>query len=167
MVIDFEKKLQEALDLIEKREYHQIEVHTLEKKRVDETISVYGNAKWKIVDLLNQNYSKILTKEFDLYNWLIYKEDDEVAYFLNEAGSNTLNYSQFGAPSKFHLWIGENGFIIGIEQKGLGFNAVKINSERLKENQGAAFEFFRNCKNKIFFDNPTESRTVFMLWHKD
>lgn len=167
MVIDFEKSLQWALDSIEKQEYHELEIHPLEKMRDDEIISIYGSAKWKIVDLLNQNYSTVLNTEFDLYNWLVYQENDEVAYFLNEAGSNALNYSQFGAPSKFHLWMGKSGFIIGIEQKGSGFNALKTNSERLKENQGAAFEFFRKCKNKIFFDNPLEAKTVFMLWRRD
>ena len=112
--------------------------------------------------MLNQKYSRLLENGFDLYNWLNYQNKDEVAYFLNEAGSNALNYSQFKAPSKFHLWFGKKGFIIGIEQKGQGFNASKVDSERLKDNQGAAFDFFRNCKSKIFFDNDQDAKIVYM-----
>src|SRR3989344_9536922 len=162
MVIDFTKKLKKALEQIEEQEYHELLVHDLQQRRDDTVISVYGENKWKIVDLLNQKYSRLLENGFDLYNWLNYQNKDEVAYFLNEAGSNALNYSQFKAPSKFHLWFGKKGFIIGIEQKGQGFNASKVDSERLKDNQGAAFEFFRNCKSKIFFDNDQDAKIVYM-----
>ena len=84
---------------------------------------------------------------------------------MNEAGSNTLNHSQFKAPSHFHLWMGKKGFVIGIEQQGKGFNAQKINQEKIKEGEGAAFEFFRKCKGTIFFDEPKKARVVYLeVW---
>jgi len=62
------------------------------------------------------------------------------------------------------LWLGEKGFIIGIEQKGKGFHAEHINKNKIKENKGAAFEFFRNCQNNIFFDNK-ENTTMILMQH--
>ncbi len=152
------KTLPEALKEIEHTNYYKLPVHELAQKRINKTISRYGNAKWKIVDILNEKFKT----NFDLYNWLLFNEQDEVAYFLNEAGSNALSYSKYKAPSAFHLWLGEKGFVIGVEQQGKGFNAEKINREGLKENEGAAFAFFRKCRSVIFFDNPKDARIVLM-----
>ena len=127
----------------------------------DEIIGKYGETKWAIIDLLNEKYGAILFNKFDLYNWLEKNKDDEVAYFLNEAGSNSLNYSQFLTPSRFHLWLGKKGFVIGIEKKGKGFNAVKVDEEKLKENKGGAFGFFRECRNLVFFDDAEDARIVY------
>lgn len=163
MVISFDHQLAKALHNIQcTGEQTTIPIHPHQKKRTKETITQYGNAKWAIVDLLNQRYSTILNTEFNLYHWLHYNEHDEVAYFLNEAGSNALNHSQFKAPSHFHLWMGRKGFVIGIEQQGEGFNAVKINEKKKKENEGAAFEFFRNCKSTIFFDDSSNARIIYV-----
>ena len=164
MALHFTKTLQEALEEIEFKENHQFVIHDKEEERIDHdnVISVYGEAKWKIVDLLNQQYSTILKDKFDLYNWLNKNKDDEVSYFLNEVGSNSLAHSQFKAPYKFHLWLGAKGFIIGIEQKGEGFNAELVNINRIKENEGAAFEFFRSSKSEIFFDDIENAKMVYL-----
>ena len=166
MAIHFSKTLQEALENIEFSAYHELPVYDAEEVRThlisDSMIEQYGNAKWAVVDILNEKYGAILFNKFDLYNWLEKNKDDEVAYFLNEAGSNSLNYSEYLAPSTFHLWLGKKGFVIGIEQKGKGFNAVKINEEKLKENQGGAFAFFRECKGIVFFDDAEEARVVYL-----
>ena len=102
------------------------------------------------------------SSKFDLYNWLEFNSKDEVAYFLNEAGSNCLTYSDHKTPHKFHLWLGSKGFIIGIEQLGTGFNASEINEKKIKDNEGAAFEFFRNCQSEIFFDDSQKAKIVYM-----
>lgn len=166
MVIHFNKTLTEALENIKVTKHHTITIHESETVRTvqtsDDIISRYGKAKWKIIDLLNEHYRQKLNIKFDLYNWLHKNKDDEVAYFLSEAGSNCLNYATFKAPSQFHLLLGEKGFIIGIEQKGDGFPARTIDQQRLKENDGAAFAFFRTCNNSIFFNHPDKTTIVYM-----
>ena len=166
MVLSFQKTLSASLKTIQLQHHKEFLVHQQEIKRTpalsDELIALYGTHKWAVVDLLNQEYSTVLSSPFDLSNWLHYKNHDEVAYFLNEAGSNVLSYSEFLAPYKFHLWLGKKGFIIGIEQKGKGFNAEEVNEKRMKDNEGAAFKFYRNCKSTVFFDDPKEARVVFM-----
>ncbi len=166
MVLHFTKNLPEALEHIGySGEGYELPVYSVEEVRShlisDEVISKYGSSKWAIVDMLNEKYGALLFNKFDLYNWLDKNKDDEVAYFLNEAGSNSLNYSEFLAPWKFHLWLGKKGFVIGIEQKGKGFNAAKVNDEKIKEHQGGAFAFFRDCKGIVFFDNSEEAKIVF------
>ena len=166
MVISFHKNISASLKSIHLQQHQEFLVHSQESKRThltsDDLIALYGNHKWAVVDILNREYRHLLETPFDLYHWLNYKEHDEVAYFLNEAGSNALSHSEFLVPYKFHLWLGKKGFIIGIEQKGKSFNAEKVNQKRIKDNEGAAFEFYRNCKSTVFFDNPQEARIVFM-----
>lgn len=167
MVLNFNKTLAQALQEIAfQEEHYQYPVHQTEIVRTEnpncEIIDKYGKAKWALVDLLNQKYSTVLKDKIDLYNWLNYNEQDEVSYFLNEAGSNCLNYAQFKAPYKFHLWLGEKGFIVAIEQKGQSFNALEVAEKNIKENEGAAFHFFKKCKSEIFFDNSEETNIVFM-----
>ena len=154
MVIKLDTDLNEELEKIGFNEYNKIIINPEE----------YAESKWQIVEIINQNYSKVLKNKFDLYNWLYHNKNDEVAYFLNEAGSNALNYSEFKMPAKFHLWLGYKGFIIGIEQQGRGFNAAKIDQEKIRENEGAAFQFYRNCKSIVFFDNPKEARIVYLVY---
>ena len=166
MTLDFVKTIQQALTAIGFSGYYELPVYEAEELRSyiisDEVIEKYGQAKWAVVDILNEKWGVLLFNKFDLHNWLEKNQEDEVAYFLNEAGSNSLNYSEYLAPSKFHLWLGKNGFVIGIEQKGKGFNAVKVNEEKIKENKGGAFKFFRECKGVIFFDNAERARMVYL-----
>ncbi|MEK6809867.1 MAG: hypothetical protein AABY40_04275 [Nanoarchaeota archaeon] len=166
MAIDFVKTIPQALAAIVFFGYYELPVYEAEELRdyvvSDAVIEKYGNAKWAIIDLLNEKYGALLFNKYDLYHWLDKDKDDEVAYFLNEAGSNSLNYSQFLAPYRFHLWLGKRGFVIGIEQKGRGFDAVKVNEEKIQENQGGAFRFFRECKNVVFFDDAGEARIVYL-----
>jgi len=169
MVLDFEKNLSEALKEIDFIDNHQeIVIHDKEEQRELFSscglIEKYGRAKWQVVDLVNEQFSAVLKDKFDLYNWLNHREEDELAYFLNEAGSNCLNYAEFKVPWRMHLWLGKKGFVVGMEQKGHGFNASAVDEKRLKENEGAAFEFFRNCRSQIFFDDAREARMVLMEW---
>lgn len=170
MVLDFGRNITRALEEIGcTGECQELIIHPAEEKRTEEVVPVYGRAKWKIVDALNERYHSVIPGnlikgKFDLYHWLYYQEEDELAYFLNEAGSNTLNYSEFKAPYRFLLWLGEKGFVIGIEQKGKGFPAEEIDRQGRKENEGAAFDFFRRCRSRIFFDDVKEARIVFMEW---
>ena len=165
MTLHFSKTLQEALASIDFSDYHEFPVYEAEEVRThiisDSVIERYGQAKWTIVDLLNEKYGTIMFHKFDLYNWLEKNKDDEVAYFLNEAGSNSLNYSQYLTPWRFHLWLGKKGFVIGIEQKGKGFDAIKVNDEKIQEHQGGAFTFFRGCKGEVFFDNAEDAKIVY------
>ncbi len=163
MVLNFTQTLSLALQTIEfTGEQSSFPLLSQQKSKPEDITTHYGQAKWAIVDMLNKEYSTILNTEFNLYHWLHYNEHDEVAYFLNEAGSNALNHSEFKAPSHFHLWMGKKGFVIGIEQQGKGFNAQKIDKEKIKEGAGAAFEFFRTCKGIIFFDEPKKARVVYL-----
>ncbi len=162
MVISFQFDLKKALKSINLTEEKKTIV--IEKRRDEaEFIECYGKAKWAIVDLLNEQYAKLFNSPIDLYNWLNYNESDEVAYFLNEAGSNTLNYAELKKPSAVHLWWGKKGFVIGIEQEGRGFDAARIDLLRLRENEGAGFEFFRKCKGTVFFDDVKEAKIIYFM----
>ncbi len=165
MVLHFQKTLKEALQEISFREYqefksyHGFVIHDKEEaaRHNNEFISKYGDAKWAIVDMLNKKFAN----NFDLINWLHYNENDELAYFLNEAGSNSLSHSEFKAPYKFHLWTGNEGFVVGIEQKGKGFDAQEVNEKFIMDNEGAAFDFFRRCRGQVFFDNCCDARVIY------
>jgi hypothetical protein len=163
MALDFRRTFLEALSAIKFKKHEEFLVHGEEREVLDhsEIIYAYGDSKWKVVDLVNNHYSEVLGKKFDLYNWLHYNEEDELAYFLSEGGSNCLNHSQFKAPHKFHVWLGEKGFIVGIEQLGRGFPAELVHKKKMYKNEGAAFEFFDKCQNKIFFDDPHDAKMVF------
>ncbi|PIN76737.1 hypothetical protein COV17_01290 [Candidatus Woesearchaeota archaeon CG10_big_fil_rev_8_21_14_0_10_36_11] len=167
MTLNFTETLPDALRSIRHTgEYYEFIVHEKEMPLQDPMLNMmitqYGNSKWNVVDLLNAQYSTVLPEKFDLYNWLHYNDNDEVAYFLNEVGSNTLTHSEFKAPHAFRIWLGTNGFIIGVQQNGKGFNAKEVDEKQIKSNEGAAFTFFRNCRSTIFFDNVQETRIVFM-----
>lgn len=172
MVIDFSRELHEALQEIrctgKKHAFNvlfnvQSESNVPGQANYDEIIQDYGKAKWRVIDLLNEEYASRLPFKLDLHNWINFDEGDEVAYFLNEAGSNCLNYSEFKSPRAFHAWLGSKGFIIGIEQDGKGFDARAVNELKIKQNEGAAFVFFRRCRGTVFFDNATEARVVYFM----
>lgn len=162
MTLHFTRTLQEALRQIDFIEKVEFPIHMTDVSRVyaenDAILEKYGLTKWTIVGILNELYAE----KFDLTHWIERNKDDEVAYFLNEVGSNALNHAEFKAPAAFHLWMGTKGFVIGIEQKGQAFNASLINEMKLRTNEGRAFEFFRDCKSKIFFDNAEKARVVYL-----
>ncbi len=163
MTIQWQQTLRKAIEEIqleeEKEWFVADELRTLENG--DELIEKYGKAKWAVVDYLNERY-KGRIKKIDLHHWIEFDKSDEVAYFLNEAGSNCLNYAEYKIPYAFRVWSGKKGFVIGVIQKGKSFDAFEIDSKRIKENEGAAFTFFRECKNVVFFDNPSEARVVYL-----
>ena len=158
MVLNFNKTLQEALETIK---FQDTKEHIKFIVPQENHIEEYGKIKWAITDSLNERYSQVLREPFDLYNWLHYNEKDEVSYFLSEAGSNSLHHSQFKMPDTFLLFKGRTGFIIGIQQQGDGFNALEVNDKRIKDNEGAAFDFFRRCTSTIFFDNAQDAKIVY------
>tara|TARA_Y100000310_G_C20500102_1_gene723538 strand:+ start:264 stop:761 length:498 start_codon:yes stop_codon:yes gene_type:complete len=163
MTLNFNKTLQQALDNINYLDYQEFPVHhTEEKADHSEILESYADSKWEIVNLLNQKFNL----NTDLANWLNYDQTDEVSYFLNEVGSNSLHHSEFKAPHKFHLWRGENGFVIGVEQKGAGFDAEHVEENKVMDNQGAAFDFFRSCKGNIFFDDSKNAKVVYFEFKK-
>ena len=167
MVLHFRKSFLESLKGISyQKKHHEFMIHQEAEERTEHNfpgiIQRYGETKWKVVDILNEYYNSLLPQKFDLYNWLHGQESDELAYFLNEAGSNCLNHSQFKSPHKFHVWLGERGFIVGIEQLGKGFPAELVHKKRIKQNEGAAFGFFEKCRSSIFFDDPKDAKMVFM-----
>lgn len=166
MALCFQTKLSDSLHRIGFVNYHNFLVNNDSQSRTlsnsDQLIEIYGNAKWQVVDLLNQHYAHLLKEKFDLYNWLNHNPNDELAYFLNEAGSNCLNYSEHKIPHQFHLWLGQKGFVVGIEQFGSGFDAEKVHKKNIKENEGSGFEFFRNCRSKIFFDDKNHTKIILM-----
>jgi len=162
MVISFSVDLKEALEKI-KFAGEKITTTIERISSYDIPLKNYGKAKWAIVDLLNEKYYCHFSQPIDLYNWLNYNENDEVSYFLNEAGSNTLNYAEGKIPSTFHLWLGRKGFVIAIEQEGKGFDAARVDALRLRENEGAGFEFFRKCQSTIFFDDKEKAKIIYFM----
>jgi len=162
MAICFKTTLTEALEKIQHHSSHTFPIHNRHKVRdvfsSCDIIDKYGQQKWAVVELLNKTYGA----KFDLYNWITQIVTEEVAYFLNEAGSNSLNYTEYKAPDNFSLWLGKKGFIISIEQQGTGFDAQRIHQLEIKENEGAGFDFFRNCKGKVFFDDHENAKIIYL-----
>ena len=162
MVICFETTLIKALGHIQYKSGRTFPIHNQKLVRdvfsSCDIIDKYGQQKWAVVELLNKTYGT----KFDLYNWINQVATDEVAYFLNEAGSNSLNYTEYKAPDNFSLWLGKKGFTISIEQRGVGFDAQRIHQLEIKENEGAGFDFFRNCKGKVFFDDHENAKIIYL-----
>jgi hypothetical protein len=144
-MIDFEKKLGACFEKIELIEYKVFQISENQE---------YHDSKFAIVELINDKYGT----KFDHENWLHYKESDEVSYFLNEAGNNAVHNNGF--PLQFHVWMGKNGFVIGISQDK-DFDAVEVNKNKVFQTEGRGFEFYRRCKNVVFFDNAKNARCVY------
>jgi len=162
MVIDFTRKIEDVLSSLEIISYTKIPILIEETKRTlansDEILEIYGAAKDQVLDIINSTYKT----SFSHNNWLNYKED-EPAHFLNEMGSNTLNYSSKKTPKYFHVWLIKTAFIIGIEQHD-GFNAQHVHTTKTQENKGAGFSFLRNCKSQIFVDDKEKTRTIYLFY---
>ena len=84
--------------------------------------------------------------------------------FFNHAYSNIFERSQYGRTYKDHYWFGKRGFVIGIEQKGRGFDAVQIDSKRTKNGHGHGFDHYRSCPYPIFFDNSRDARVIYVQY---
>lgn len=155
-MLDFKRTLQETLQ----EETFDGKTFRIEPE-VDrcDSLEEYASKKWQLIDTINKKYNTT----FSLHHWL-QKKDDEVATFLCEAGANSI---QGQGPIGFNLWLGKKSFIIGIQQKK-EFNASQINQEEIKQNKGAGFNFFREARNTIFFNHPTQTTEVFLhyvLYH--
>jgi len=142
------KTLAEALinigNSIEKEQYAELVMPTAQD---------FQDRLWEIVDMLNEQYSQLLSSPFDLYNWMNHNREDEVAYFLNEASSNVINHAEF--PLTIQLWMGKKGFIIAVKQARKSFNAAEIAP-------GGGFAFFNECKNSIFWDDFLQAKIVYL-----
>ncbi len=150
--------LHDALAQIEGYGYQEFPVGGFRNVHTcDELLAIYGDAKWLIVHMLNSRYGHRLAKPFDLFNWIHKQRDDEVAFFLNEAGSNVLNHAEHGIPHKLQVWSGEKGFIIGICQEGKGFDPRTI------VKPGGGFRFFASSRSTIFFDDLAQVHSVYLL----
>jgi len=163
MALHFDYNLRKSLveiDFVEETE--EFLVHQNEESRVFtnscEIIEKYGSAKEDVARIINEVYGV----QISLQSWIDDNTQDEVSYFLSEAGSNSLNYSQFKAPERFKVWFGKKGFVISIEQKGQGFNPKKVDEEDIKHNEGRAFKFYRNCNSKVFFDDAEDANVVYL-----
>lgn len=164
MVLNSDLTLQKALAVLgENPAYVTFPVHTEKQPAIHSAsfIAHYGSAKFRIVELLNQRYAQHFSSLIDLHNWLYHRQEDEVAYFLNEAGSNAINHSDYKAPARFHLWLGENGFLIGVEQKGKSFAVGELTKSLRQTKGGDGSRFFQACQGTIFFDNPKEAKVVY------
>lgn len=157
LITTLPQALQEIDFSSEQQEVREFSIHEPEQLRTDDVLNSYGEAKWAIIELLNKHYAQN-DVHYDLYNWLLENKEDEVAYFLNEAGSNCLTHSQYKAPCKFTVWLGKKGFVIGIEQKGKGFSV----EDTVRNTPGGFFNFFAHSNSIIFFDHLPEARIVFM-----
>ena len=176
MVISASKILKEALGeitFVKQKEFlvHE-EVVPRNLANTDEILSRYANAKEKVIKELREYYfpQHSPAQQFALENWLLDNSKDEVAYFLNEAGSNALNYSEFKIPAEFHLWLGNEGFIIGIEQRGKGFDVEEVlKNKKIKRmnklSGGKGFSFFKKCKSTVFFDDFRNARVIYFYLH--
>ncbi|MAG61040.1 hypothetical protein CL619_04595 [archaeon] len=163
MVIDFEQTLTKSKEIIgfdgETAEFLVFDKNN--KITLEEIDARYSKALWTVVEVLNSRYKDKLEQEFNLYNWIEHNPSDEVSYFLNEASSNCMNYSKYKAVWKFAVYFGSRGFILSVLQQGKGFDSEKIFEERIKSNEGAGFLFYEECSNKVFFDDPKNSKSIY------
>ncbi len=164
MVVDFERTLEESKKVIGfSKEMAEFVIFDVKEVNSLEEIQIkFSKALWTVVEVLNSRYHEKLELEFNLYNWIEHNNSDEVAYFLNEASSNCLNYSQFKAPWKFVVYFGSYGFVLGVLQQGNGFNAESVFLDRVKSNEGAGFLFYEECSSVIFFDDPDCATSVYL-----
>ena len=128
MVLDFTRILNDSLLTIgSTKETAEFVIFDMDQPCSPEEIQIrYSKALWTVVEVINGRYASKLPFEFNLYNWIEHNHKDELAYFLNEASSNCMNYSDYKSSYKFVIHFGEKGFIVGVLQQGKGFNAELI-----------------------------------------
>ncbi len=177
MVINWNKNLEETLTEIKGTTndlpvYISMQFTTKDTKTLDTFRNGYiecNKLQNKIFEMINSIYCTTGKKRFE-YKPLQEIQEDDYSYdlnmFLHEASDNIIRYSENEIPKAFHLWTAEKGFVIGVEQEGNGFNAKKINESRIcdEDSKGRGFEFFRNSKQEILFDNPIDTRIVYMKY---
>lgn len=163
MVIDFEKTLRQSQDRIEMEgdsaEFIVFDIGN--PCSLEETEIRYGKALWTVIEIINKKYQDRLDFEFNLYNWIEHNSSDELSYFLNEASSNSINYSEFKSVWKLIVYFGKKGFIVGVLQQGKDFDAEKIFFDKVKSNEGAGFLFYEECSNTVFFDNSKTAKSIY------
>ncbi|HIH11884.1 TPA: hypothetical protein HA241_06860 [Candidatus Woesearchaeota archaeon] len=168
MVLLWSKTVDQALAEVRFTHRYEFEISTEPRTldNTDEIIPRYAAVKQHIVVILNSHFPHWMGRRFRLKHWLQRKKHDELAYFLNEAGSNCLAYADHKIPAQFRLWIGKKGFLIGITQSGGGFPAREVYVQKRRNNLGGGFRFYARCRSKIFFDSPAKATEVYLLWKK-
>jgi len=78
MVIHFNKTLSKSIENINLQKHHQFLIHEQEHPADHtEIFEDYKDAKWKIIDLLNEHCNSTPENYFDLYHWLNSEEEEE------------------------------------------------------------------------------------------
>ncbi len=158
MVVDFSYCLERGLDrilFIEKLEF------------ILSSLDSYTDAKRFIVDSIADLYGDRLVEDGlrrpDLYNWLFERFDDEVSYFVVEAGANVIHHARL-RDAMVRVYFGQKGFIVEFEQANDFFNAELVVSQRIMTHKGGGFLFFNGCRGIVFFDNSTLVRCVYYAY---
>ena len=163
MVLDFTRILNDSLLTIgSTKETAEFVIFDMDQPCSPEEIQIrYSKALWTVVEVINGRYASKLPFEFNLYNWIEHNHKDELAYLLNEASSNCMNYSDYKSSYKFVIHFGEKGFIVGVLQQGKGFNAELIFVNKVKSNEGAGFRFYSDCPSTVFFDDAKNATGLY------
>ena len=172
MVLNFDQTLDAALEDIgykgehQEWDFHQEERHMrdMPKEYRDKHYRPFFNLMFiEIPTMLNERFREKLKKPFSTFLGMN-QEHDFPHKFLWEAHANTTNHSQYGFASQMYFWLGENGFMLALEQKGNGFDAVQVDKKGIKQHEesGGGFKRYRSFESEIFFDSPTDARTVYM-----
>jgi hypothetical protein len=143
-MIDFNLTLNHAKENLDINQTIQFSINSLDE---------YDNAKEQIIQTINKTYNQ----NHDQYNWIINKED-ELSFFLNEAGSNARLHGN--KLKQITLILATNSYIIEFEQNKT-FNPQNVANYNLKKNRGAGFKFYKSCKATIFFNNKTNANKIY------
>ncbi|MBS3176563.1 hypothetical protein J4457_04975 [Candidatus Woesearchaeota archaeon] len=91
-------------------------------------------------------------------------KDPSLYKILFETYCNATFWSEYHSPFSMRLWTGESGFIVAVAQLGQGFNAIDIDRSKKIQNAGCGFDMFRTQQGyEVFFDNPVDARTVYVM----
>ena len=176
MVIKFSKTLGEALQEIgyggELKNTIEYILHNEEKKIQDMSKDYKSKlvqrfyrevlGKNLIPELVNENYGHLLKEPLVMPP---HSHDCNNPFtFLWERYNDSILYGEYGMPSRFNMWLGQESFILGLEQKGKGFNVIKINKRKPRKRGGTGFKDLRETRHDIFFDNPEDARAVYLQY---
>ena len=176
MTLILEKILEDALRVIDydpnsgvHRKYplHQEEVSISEKPKdyrdhlfpyLSELILARGRENGEIQDTINNALGTNFGQRGNC------QQDCTLYAILFEAHASIAMHGDYNFPSKIELWIGKAGFIVGVQQKGRGFNADEISrTGKHREGGGSGFKTYKELGYDVFFDNPTDARTVYIM----
>lgn len=111
--------------------------------------------------LLRQLYGDVFQRESGIEG---YSQKRLMELHYSETWKNIVNYSDYGMPSSFTIHASQRGVIFSLRQKGNGFNAKRIDEERIRHNGGAGFMGYRETNGIVFFDSPSDTHEVFFMY---